>query len=104
MDTNEYNRNFYSDLFEKEPERYYRIQQKKMKIVASLFEKHAEGRILDVGCGDGLIATFIADKTGATLFGVDISHSSVSKAAKKRNSGKGNQHRYRRIPVREGEL
>jgi len=83
MDTNEYNRNFYSKIFEKESERYYRIQEKKIRIVTSLFEKQRGGRILDVGCADGFISTFIAKKTEAKIYGLDISRKAVSMAIRK---------------------
>jgi methionine biosynthesis protein MetW len=80
MDTNEYNKNFYSNLFDKEAEKYYMIQEKKIRIVLNLFERHENGKILDIGCGDGFISCLIAQKAQAKVFGVDISQNAVSKA------------------------
>jgi methionine biosynthesis protein MetW len=83
MDTGEYNRKFYSNIFDKEAKRYYSIQIKKIDVVLNLLEKHKNGKVMDVGCGDGLISTLIADVTGAKVYGVDISRNAVSKARKR---------------------
>jgi 2-polyprenyl-3-methyl-5-hydroxy-6-metoxy-1,4-benzoquinol methylase len=83
MDTSEYNRKFYSNIFDKEAKRYYKIQRKKIYTVLSLSEKHEKGKVLDVGCGDGLISTLIANATGAKVYGVDISPRAVEKARKR---------------------
>ena len=83
MDSNEYNKKFYSEIFDKEAGRYYKIQKRKIEIVLNLLEKHEKGRILDIGCGDGLITQMIAEKTGAEAHGVDISNGAVSKARKR---------------------
>jgi 2-polyprenyl-3-methyl-5-hydroxy-6-metoxy-1,4-benzoquinol methylase len=80
MNTHEYNKNFYSNIFGKEAEKYYKIQKRKIDMVLELFEKHKSGKILDVGCGDGFISYLIAQKTQANVFGVDISQGAVSKA------------------------
>ncbi|MEE9323353.1 MAG: class I SAM-dependent methyltransferase [Candidatus Aenigmarchaeota archaeon] len=83
MDTGEYNRKFYSNIFNKRADRYYKIQKKKISIVLNLLEKHENGKVLDVGCGDGLISSLIATATGAKVYGVDISSEAVSKARKR---------------------
>jgi methionine biosynthesis protein MetW len=80
MDANEYNKNFYSSMFNDEAERYYKIQAKKISIVLGLLEKHEKGKILDIGCGDGFISSIIAKGTGAEVHGLDISRHAVSKA------------------------
>jgi methionine biosynthesis protein MetW len=80
MDANEYNRKFYSGMFNTEAERYYKIQEKKIKIVLGLMEKNVKGKILDIGCGDGFISSVIAKETGAEVHGLDISRDAVSKA------------------------
>ena len=83
MDTGEYNRKFYSEIFGKKADRYYRIQRKKMRIVLSLFQKHENGKVLDIGCGDGLISSLVRDVTKADVYGLDISKSAVSEAKKR---------------------
>jgi len=83
MDTGEYNRKFYSGIFGKKADRYYRIQKKKIEAVLNLFERHENGKVLDIGCGDGLITSLIGDITKAEVHGVDISKSAVSEARKK---------------------
>jgi len=82
MDTSEYNRKFYSNIFNKKADMYYKIQKKKISIVLNLLEKHEKGKVLDIGCGDGLISSLIANATGAKVYGVDISREAVSKAMK----------------------
>lgn len=97
MDTGEYNNRFYSEIFGRKAERYYRIQGKKMKTVTGMFEDHREGRILDIGCGDGLITSLLRDVTGAEAHGLDISRSAVAKA-----NGKG--IRAKALNVDEGSF
>ncbi len=82
MDTSRYNEIFYSDIFGKEAEEYYRIQKKKISIILELFGKHPEGRILDIGCGDGRITKLIGKATGAEMHGIDISRRAVSNSRK----------------------
>ncbi len=83
MDSHEYNRYFYSQIFDKEARRYYRIQEKKIEILLDLFETHDNGKILDVGCGDGLISSMIKRATKANVYGIDISRKAVEKAKKR---------------------
>ncbi|MBN2042170.1 MAG: class I SAM-dependent methyltransferase [Candidatus Aenigmarchaeota archaeon] len=80
MDTNKYNEIFYSDIFGKKSTKYYKIQKKKIEIIMKMFETHRNGRILDVGCGDGLISSMLAKRTGAKAYGLDISKNSIEKA------------------------
>ena len=83
MDTGEYNRRYYSEVFDKNADKYYRIQKKKIDVVLSLLEKHKNGKVLDLGCGDGLISSLLANVTGAKIYGVDISSMAVEKAKKR---------------------
>jgi methionine biosynthesis protein MetW len=83
MDTNEYNKKFYSNIFGREADRYYKIQERKIKIVLSFLENREKSRILDIGCADGFISSVIAKETGAKVYGIDISKTSISKAIKK---------------------
>ncbi len=83
MDTNKYNEIFYSDIFGKKSEKYYNIQKKKIEIIMEMFDNHPKGRILDVGCGDGLISSMLAKKTKAKAYGVDISKNSIETAKMK---------------------
>lgn len=82
MDTSKYNEIFYSDIFGKEAEEYYRIQKKKISIILKLFGKHPKGRILDIGCGDGRITKLIGNATRAEMHGVDISKRAASDSRK----------------------
>lgn len=83
MDTNEYNKKFYSKIFGREADKYYKIQGKKIEIVISLLEKRDKCKILDIGCADGFISSVIAEETGADMYGIDISRTSISKAKKR---------------------
>jgi len=83
MDTGEYNNIFYSDMFGKKSEKYYRVQKRKMKIVLGLFSEHKNGKILDIGCGDGVITSMLKNFTKANAYGIDISKSAVLKAKKR---------------------
>ncbi|MFH1237559.1 MAG: class I SAM-dependent methyltransferase [Candidatus Aenigmatarchaeota archaeon] len=83
MDTNEYNKNFYSNIFAKESGKYYKIQEKKIKVVLEFFSGQKNGKILDVGCGDGFISAIISKETGAKVYGIDISADAVAEAGKK---------------------
>ncbi len=83
MHTSEYNRKYYSDIFARDAEKYYRIQGRKITTALSFFEDGRNGRILDVGCADGFISSIIAKETGAKVYGIDISDSSVREAGKK---------------------
>lgn len=80
MDSNDYNREFYSEIFEKKADGYYRIQKRKIELVLNLLEEHENGKILDIGCGDGMISSLLAKRTKAEIYGVDISSTAVRKA------------------------
>ena len=80
MDTGDYNREFYSQIFDKEADRYYKIQKKKIEIVLDFLETREGSRLLDLGCGDGFISAVLAKKMGAKAYGVDISKKAVKKA------------------------
>ncbi len=83
MEPSEYNKIFYTHIFDKKSLGYYQSQKRKIEIVLNFFEKHRNGKILDIGCGDGFISSLIKDITKAEVYGVDISRSSVEKARKK---------------------
>lgn len=83
MDTSEYNKIFYSEIFGKEAGRYYKIQKSKIETILHLFEKHEGGKVLDVGCGDGFISSLIGGITKAKVYGVDISREAVTTARKR---------------------
>ena len=104
MDTNEYNKKFYSDVFKNEAERYYRIQAKKIGIALGLFETNDNGRILDIGCGDGFISSAIASKTGAKVHGLDISRHAVSKASERGIAAKVLNLDKHTFPFKEGSF
>lgn len=58
----------YEDTFSKD---YYSAFKERIKRVIELFESHPEGRILDVGCGDGFLSKLIATKTRAEVYGLE---------------------------------
>ncbi len=101
MNTNKYNEFFYSSIFEKESRKYYSIQKKKIRIIMDMFKPCPGGRILDVGCGDGLISSMLARKTGSKAYGVDISRNSVSMARKRGIEAKRVNVDTRKIPFPE---
>lgn len=43
----------------------------------------ADGRILDVGCGNGIVTEHLADTTGAHLTGVDVAAPAIARARKR---------------------
>lgn len=92
MEPGKYNRAFYSKIYEREAGMYYKIQEDKIKIVIKMLEKHPNGRMLDIGCGDGYITKLISRKTGAKPYGIDISRNAVKTA---RNRG---------VKAKEGDL
>ncbi|VVB89718.1 Ubiquinone biosynthesis O-methyltransferase [uncultured archaeon] len=55
----------------------------RIKKVLSLFDPIINGKILDIGCGDGYLSVLICEKTQANLYGCDISENGL-RAAKKR--------------------
>ena len=82
MGPGKYNRSYYSKIFENEAEMYYKIQKEKIKIILGMLEKHPNGRMLDIGCGDGYITLKISKKTGCEPHGIDISRNAVESAKK----------------------
>jgi 2-polyprenyl-3-methyl-5-hydroxy-6-metoxy-1,4-benzoquinol methylase len=82
MDTNRYNEMFYSDIFGKDSDKYYKIQRRKIAEILSMFSLHPDGRILDIGCGDGFITRMIGRKTGAMMSGIEISSSAAETSRK----------------------
>jgi len=53
----------------------------RMNIIAPYLPK--KGKILELGCGEGLLSQSVQQKTGADVFGVDISSSGVNLAIKR---------------------
>lgn len=83
MEGGEYNREFYSNIFESMPDKYYMIQETKMKIILGMIERQRNGKVLDIGCGDGKISSLIRESTGMDVHGVDISETAVERANKR---------------------
>lgn len=52
--------------------------------VASLVPKHA--RVLDVGCGDGLLANVLVEQRGCRVHGIDVHRGAVSFAREKNHN------------------
>lgn len=50
-------------------------------ILDQFFQK--EDKVLDVGCGDGVVADFLQKKCGAKVIGVDISEKAIKQAIQK---------------------
>ncbi len=55
--------------------------------VLELLKLRPEERVLDLGCGAGVISEFVSDETGADVVGLDYSRSAIE-AAKERTSAK----------------
>ncbi|SLN40379.1 class I SAM-dependent methyltransferase [Ruegeria meonggei] len=55
-----------------------------------LLKLRPEDRVLDLGCGAGVIAEFISDETGANVVGLDYSQSAID-AANERSLAKRNR-------------
>jgi 2-polyprenyl-3-methyl-5-hydroxy-6-metoxy-1,4-benzoquinol methylase len=104
MDTNRYNEMFYSDIFGKDPDKYYRIQRRKIAEISALFNSHPGGRILDIGCGDGFITQIIGKKTSAKMFGIDISSSAAEMSRKRGVECKVVNIDREKIPYPEGHF
>ncbi|MBI2076003.1 MAG: class I SAM-dependent methyltransferase [Candidatus Aenigmarchaeota archaeon] len=68
------NKNMYNERFVKNE--YYNGIGNRIEKVIGLFDRH-DGKILDVGCGDGLISGLIGKKTGAKMYGVDVADEAV---------------------------
>jgi len=69
------NKNMYNERFVKNE--YYTGIGNRIEKAVGLFNRHNDGRILDVGCGDGLISEMIGKKTGADIYGVDVATEAV---------------------------
>lgn len=85
MKSSKYNERFYSTIFRfrDKTSSYYKTQSDKINKVLGAFDNHPSGRILDIGCGDGYISSLIAKKTGAEIYGVDVSGFAVKLAEKR---------------------
>ena len=80
MRCDEYQQKQYSEVFDKEAKRYHIFNSSKIKKAVGFFEPHKCGKILDIGCGDGVFSKTIEEQTGAKIFGLDISESCVKSA------------------------
>lgn len=78
------NKNMYNERFVKNE--YYNGIGDRIEKVVGFFNQHNGGKILDVGCGDGLISELIGKKTGAKMYGVDVADAAV-RLSKKRGIG-----------------
>lgn len=83
MKSSSYNDDFYSAVFNEKTDNYYKMHRKKIDTVLSMLEGIKGRKLLDIGCGDGLIAELLAKKIGAKPFGLEISKSAVKKAKKR---------------------
>ncbi|MFD1696035.1 class I SAM-dependent methyltransferase [Roseibium aestuarii] len=52
-----------------------------------LLAPEAGDRLLDVGCGYGLISTYMAQKTGAQVVGIDLAASAIAEASERARLG-----------------
>ena len=75
-----YNDEFYSDVYREKSKNYYQMHRKKIETVLSFIENKKAERILDIGCGDGLIAELFAKKLSAKPYGLEISKNAVNEA------------------------
>jgi 2-polyprenyl-3-methyl-5-hydroxy-6-metoxy-1,4-benzoquinol methylase len=82
MDTNEYNRIYYEDIFSSDSDGYYRAMSTKITKALAMFGKMEGKKILDVGCADGVITAKIGHSTGAEMYGVDINKTALDVAKK----------------------
>ena len=55
--------------------------KKEFKIISDLIEK--KSRVLDVGCGDGVLMSFILENISEDIRGIEISKSNVQKCISK---------------------
>lgn len=83
MKVGEFNKKHYTKLFTSKSSQYSHGHSVKMKKVLNLFETHENGKILDIGCGDGELTLLIKEKTKAEIYGVDISEDALKIARKK---------------------
>ena len=58
--------------------------------VLDLLKLNPKDKVLDLGCGAGVISEFISDETGASVVGLDYSMSAIE-AANQRTAGKRDQ-------------
>ena len=50
------------------------------------YVKTSDAHVLDIGCGNGKMIKYLADKTGAHVFGFDYSDNAILQAKKNNNS------------------
>ena len=55
--------------------------KQEFKIISSLIEKNT--RVLDVGCGDGVLMDFLKNNKGIDIRGIEISKNNVQKCVAK---------------------
>lgn len=75
------NKRMYNERFVKNE--YYNGVGNRIEKVVGLFNRNNGGKILDVGCGDGLISELIGKKTGAKMYGVDVADAAVRLSRKR---------------------
>ncbi len=83
MKLSTYNDEFYSEIYKDKSTSYYRMHRKKIETALSFLENIKAEKILDIGCGDGLIAEILAKRLSAKPYGLEISKDAVLKAKKR---------------------
>ncbi len=85
MGTLDYNKDFYSKVSSENKEvlEYRKLQSAKMERCLGLFDEYKCGKVLDIGCFDGFFTGLVGEKTGAELYGVELSETAAAKARKR---------------------
>jgi len=56
------------------------VDEEQLQKLLSLIDDGKEKKILDLGCGSGYITEYIAEKTGATVLGIDFAKGAIKSA------------------------
>ena len=81
-ESNIFNDDFYTNVYAHEAMKYYGMHRKRIEKAISMFGDVRNGRLLDIGCGDGHITRLLTDRLSAEPFGLDISAHAIEKARK----------------------
>jgi methionine biosynthesis protein MetW len=92
-----YNYKLYSEAFDSN---YFTLSAERLKKVISLIDEK-EGKMLDVGCGDGTITRKIADAKKFQAFGIELVEKNVKKAKEKKVNAKKCDLLKEKIPFPE---
>lgn len=74
------NKKICSEVFD---EKYSISHKNRIKKVLDLLEIQNEGRLLDLGCGDGEITSLFSKETNSKLYGIDLVEENIKKAKEK---------------------